>query len=72
MYFKVLLNSLASAAAPAILDVWFMYELHRVSAMVVSDIKHLPFFHVVRVKPSGRFPSFLDKFEGSLTVGIFA
>ena len=37
-----------------------------------AQIKHLPSFQEVRVRPSGLFPSVLDKLEGSFNAGIFA
>ena len=36
------------------------------------EMRHFPFFQVVRVKPSGRLPSCLDKLDGSVMAGIFA
>ena len=65
--FVVFWDSLKSAAAPATFEVW-----HRVSATVTSQMRYLPYFQAVNVRPSGLFPSDLMRLEGSFTAGIFA
>ena len=42
------------------------------SATVTSQIRFLPLFHVVKLKPSGLLPSDLERLAGSVIAGIFA
>ena len=44
-------------ADPASFDAFLTYESHNVSAQVKSQIRHLPFDQVGRVRPSGLLPS---------------
>jgi len=43
-----------------------------VSATVTSHVKHFPCCHGICVRPSGRFPSDLQRPAGSLTEGLLA
>ena len=46
--------------------------MQRQLVTVASQMRHLPFFQVESVKPSGLFPSDVDRFDGSSTAGILA
>ena len=61
--------SACSAAFPASLLVVLTWLGARVSRQVKSQTTFLPFAHGYNVKPSGLFPSFLDKPGGSSTEG---
>src|ERR1700743_3912571 len=47
-----------------------MYEGANVSLTVTSQIKDFPLFHVIKVMPSGLFPSLLDIPVGCTIFGI--
>jgi len=65
-YCDVFLSAAASAAPPNVIDVDDRYCAN-VSVTVTSHVTHLPFFHGIGVRPSGRFPSDFDRPDGSLT-----
>ena len=48
------------------------YDWAKVSVTVTSQVTHLPFFHGISVRPSGLFPSNLNRPVGSLTEGTLA
>jgi hypothetical protein len=69
-YFADFLSAAISAAAPADRAVWSTYDAANELATVTSQVSGFPFFHGMSVRPSGRFPSVLERPLGSFAAGI--